>query len=109
MERGFKLTVGASIAISKLCPDGDISRIGEILEGKNYADTVQTSSAIIIALSEGYEKSKRYEDSTYKPNPLTMDDILSMPPDDFKELQLEAFKAFRADAKPSVELEKPKK
>ena len=30
-EYGFRLTVGASVQIAKLCPNGDLSRISEAI------------------------------------------------------------------------------
>ena len=39
-EVGFRFTVGASAKISDLCPDGDISRLGEMLEG-SYGKVVR--------------------------------------------------------------------
>ena len=34
-EYGFRLTVGASLQIAKLCPNGDLSRISEAI-GTQY-------------------------------------------------------------------------
>ena len=33
-ERGFSFTVGASVEIAEMCPDGDLTKIEKFLSGK---------------------------------------------------------------------------
>lgn len=105
---GFRFTVGASAKIADLCPDGDISRLGEVLGGQ-YGRVARDSAAVIAALSEGYEQSRRFEDAAYKPRPLTAEEILSLGMAEFAELQQAAMSAWGADAAPTVEVEPEKK
>lgn len=107
-EVGFRFTVGASAKIADLCPDGDIERLGELLNG-SYGQVSRDTSAIIVALSEGYEQAQRFEDPAYKPRPLSVEEIMSLRPAEFMELQQAAMAAWVEDKKTTVEVEPEKK
>lgn len=115
-EVGFRFTVGASAKISDLCPDGDISRLGEVLEGR-YGKVVRDTVAIIVALSEGYAAALAFETfgradiggDWRPPRPLTVDEVLSLRESEFIQLQQAALAAWTEDSKPTVEVEPEKK
>lgn len=107
-EVGFRFTVGASAKISDLCPDGDISRLGEVLEGQ-YGKVARDSAAIIATLSEGYEQACAFENPGYKPQPLTVEEVLTLRMGEFAQLQQAALAAWTEDSKPTVEVEPEKK
>lgn len=115
-EVGFRFTVGASAKISDLCPDGDISRLGEVLEG-GYGKVVRDTAAIIVAMSEGYAAALAFETfgradigGDWKPpRPLTVDEVLSLRNSEFVKLQQAALAAWMEDSKPTVEVEPEKK
>lgn len=115
-EVGFRFTVGASAKISDLCPDGDISRLGEVLEG-GYGKVVRDTAAIIVAMSEGYAAALAFETfgradigGDWKPpRPLTVDEVLSLRNGEFVKLQQAALAAWMEDSKPTVEVEPEKK
>ena len=102
-EYGFKLTVGASVQIARLCPEGDISRIAEAV-GKGYGEQAETMAKLVVALNGGYVAAEEFEGR--KANRLTLDNVLSLTPTIFTELSQEAFKAFLGDAKGEIEIEK---
>lgn len=107
-EVGFRFTVGASAKISDLCPDGDITRLGEVLDGQ-YGQITRDTAAILVALSEGYERARSFEVPGYKPDPLTADELFSLRPSEFNALQQAALTAWAEDSKPTVEVEPEKK
>ena len=107
-EVGFRFTVGASARIADLCPDGDIERLGELLNG-SYGKVSRDTAAIVVALSEGYEQAQRFEDLAYKPRPLSVEEIMSLRPTEFMELQQAALAAWVEDKKTTVEVEPEKK
>lgn len=107
-EVGFRFTVGASAKISDLCPDGDISRLGEVLEG-GYGKVARDSAAIIAALSEGHEQARSFERPGYKPQPLTVEEVMTLRMNEFSRLQQAALAAWMEDSKPTVEVEPEKK
>nr|DAI28341.1 MAG TPA: hypothetical protein [Caudoviricetes sp.] len=115
-EVGFRFTVGASAKISDLCPDGDISRLGEVLEG-GYGKVVRDTAAIIVAMSEGYAAALAFETfgradigGDWKPpRPLTVDEVMTLRMDEFARLQQAALAAWMEDSKPTVEVEPEKK
>lgn len=107
-EVGFRFTVGASAKISDLCPDGDITRLGEVLDGQ-YGQITRDTAAIMVALSEGYEQARSFEVPGYKPQPLTMEEVLTLRMGEFAQLQQAALTAWAEDSKPTVEVEPEKK
>lgn len=107
-ERGFLLTIGASAEISDLCPQGDLARLNEVFD-QPYAKQIRATAKLIAAMSRGYENQKRYEDPSYEPDALTVDEILALDTATFQELTHAAMEQFRADQKPTVEVEPGKK
>lgn len=107
-ERGFLLTIGASAEISDLCPQGDLSRLGEVFS-QSYAKQIRVTAKLIAAMSRGYENQKHYEDPSYEADPLTVDEIMTLDTNTFQELTHEVMQKFGADQKPTVEVEDKKK
>lgn len=85
-EVQFKATVGALINISELCPEGDVNRVAELVNGMN-ATTLRMSVKLIMYLSAGT---------------LTEDELMNMDVNELQALLDEAFKAFRADQEGKV-------
>lgn len=112
-EVNFALTVGSSTEISELCPDGNIERVGELFETSAYGKQVRSIAKLVCALSRGYETAKKYEEKAngvdYAPNPLTIEELTTLTPDDFNAVALEAFACLSKDRKTTVETEQPKK
>ena len=107
-ERGFLLTIGASAEISDLCPQGDLSRLGEVFS-QSYAKQIRVTAKLIAAMSRGYENQRHYEDPSYEADPLTVDEIMTLDTNTFQELTHEVMQKFGVDQKPTVEVEDKKK
>ena len=105
-EYGFRLTVGASIQIAKLCPDGDIARIAEAVGGQ-YGQQADAMAKMIEALSNGYAAAEEFEGRNA--SRLSYNDLMSMSPSIFSEISAEAFKAFGVDVKGEIEVKPEKK
>ena len=106
-ERHFLLTVGAASEIASLCPDGDISRIGEIM-GASYDKSMVSIAKVIVALNKGYEQRQRFEGGETH-DPLTVDMLMALDIADLTRLQNEALKAFSRDSKQSIKTQSKKK
>ena len=107
-DYGFALTVGASAKIADLCPDGDLTRIAEVLEG-SYSKTVNFTASFIEAMAKGFDDARRYAGEEITHKPLTADMVLALPSDVFKEVQDAALASFRGDTETTVEVAPPKK
>lgn len=105
-EYGFRLTVGASIEIARLCPDGDLARIGEAV-GKGYGEQATTMAKVIVALNHGYVASEEF--SGRNAHSLTVENVLSLSPVVFADLSAEALRAFIGDVEGELEVETEKK
>ena len=76
-EVGFMLKVGASAEIAKLCPNNDISRLGELF-GDDYVASIDIVSKIVVALNKGFEMAKSFEEQGYQPKPLTHEELMTL-------------------------------
>lgn len=108
-ERGFALTIGATIEIAEFCPNGDISRIADAITKGGYARQMTNICKLIVALNKGYEERKAFEGPGYVPDPLTERDVRALTTADLTELQAEAMAAFGRDAETTVETKPSKK
>lgn len=90
----FRRTVGATCKIAEACPDGDIQRIGEMVDANNLAKSQKFIAIFICAMNEGYEKTKAISDPTYTPNPVTFDEIMCLDQDELTTLIDEAMATF---------------
>lgn len=107
-EVGFRRTVFASCAIAKRCPNGDLSRMAEIMSG-DYANAMENAAIMAVALSEGYEKAKKFSDPSYVPHPLTMDEVMLLDIDEFTALMNEVTACFQKDGQTTVQAAPEKK
>lgn len=96
-EIRFKKTVKGTSDIAKICPNGDLKQIGALFESENTAVMQDAMATFIVAMSEGYEYSRAFEED-YEPRPLTMREVQYLDHDKFLPLFQEAVEAFKADA-----------
>lgn len=108
-ERGFALTIGATIEIAEFCPNGDISKIGDAITRGGYARQMTNICKLIVALNRGYEEKRAFEEAGYVPEPLTEQEVRSLTTTDLTILQNEAMAAFGRDAETTVHTKPPKK
>lgn len=106
-EIKFLRTVQAACEIADICPKGDMANLGKLFEGTTK-NRITNMANIIHFLNEGYEEAKAFEEEGYKPNPISVKEIMLLDEDTFNNLFVEATDAFYAD-KQTVEVEEPKK
>lgn len=106
-EIKFRRTVLANCEIAEKCPDGDINRFNELLEG-SYAVAQKAAALFMAAMSKGYEMEQKFIDPAYIERPLTEAECLLLDNDDFNNLFAEAMAVFSDDGKVTVETEEPK-
>ena len=106
-EVTFALTVGASAEIAKLCPGGDLRKVGDMLGDANYGESVDFVAQFVEILSRWGAKMKKWEGENY--DTLSLDEILSLSPTDFTALQIEAMNAFGNDGASEIEAESDQK
>lgn len=97
----FKFTVGASFAISDMCPDGKLDNIGALFEG-SYRKAAENEHKFILALNKGYVDSMKYADPKFDEEPLKEEEILLLDQQEYKQLSDEAFSAYMGDSKREI-------
>lgn len=107
-EIKFLRTVKATSDIAKMCPDGNIERLGELLGG-DLSTTLETGAKIIHYLNEGYEMNKHFMDKSYQPQILDVDEIMYLDDVTFTELMKSAMAGIGNGAETTIEIEPTKK
>ena len=107
-EIKFLKTVGAVCEISEHCPGKDLKNITSLWKDGTQAEATNNFAIIISALNKGYEFAQKWEDPEYKPNPITIEELMSLNYDVFMSLFTEATIAFYGDEQ-TVEVEESKK
>lgn len=108
-EYGFALTVGASAQISKLCPEGDLSRLGEVLSGSVFAETAEAGAAIVVAMANAYDQMQKFSGNAVEHPPLTTEMLFALPQNEYMAVLNSAMSAFGSDTAVTVEVEPSKK
>lgn len=107
-EYGFMLTIGATAKIADLCPDGDLNRMGEVLDGKT-SDTINFTASFICAMAAGFDDARRFAGEEITHRPLTVEMVKALPGNVFNEVQSAALSAFKGDMEATVEVAPSKK
>lgn len=103
-------TVGAEVEIGDMCPDGNLKNLSDWLFKQSVTSrAIRNMAKFIVALSRAGESYLNYNNPEHIPEPLTVDEILSLPPDEFYALRDAAMTAFMNGGKTTVEVETPKK
>lgn len=107
-EIGFRRTVLANTRIAEMCPNHDINRINEIFKSKDAALQINFAVNFVLAMNEGYEKARKFNDPEYTPVPLTREELELCDVGVLNTLFETAADAFRVDGKVTVETEPTK-
>lgn len=103
---GFKLTTGASAEIANLCPDRDISKVGDLLSGA-YADSIINCEKFARILNKWYVRCEKFEGR--EADLLEEGECLTLDPSTYQELIQEAMNSFANDSKTEVKSKPVKK
>ena len=106
-EVRFRRTVLGNCEIAEVCPGKDISRFGEVVQ-EGYSSAQKAAAVFVVAMSKGWEMNQKYENPGYEMRPLTTEEVMLLGDEEFAALFQEAFDAFGADGKTTVEAEEPK-
>lgn len=107
---GFAFTIRAQQRIAEMCPGQDLNRLNEVFgDGTATVSNMENAAKLCVILSEGYEARACFEDLDHKYAPLTMDIVMSLDIEEFKQLQLEAQSCYKQDRAPKVDVEPQKK
>ena len=105
-EIRFRRTVGATCDIADLCPDKDISRIGEVMNGGTTRSQFRFIYNFIMALNKGYEDAEQFKNKDHVKQVITFEELSTLDTDEAMALFKEAMEVFNGDGKTTVETEK---
>ena len=101
-EVGFAMTVGASLEISKLCPDNDITKIDAVL-GSDYVKNLETTVEMFLIMNRAFVAVEKMEGR--EADEITREEILTLSPRKLNEVTKQMMEAFKNDSKGEVEVE----
>lgn len=101
-EINFAFTVGAAKELSELCPDKDLSRLGEA-SGESFSDRLSFTENLILILNKAFCAIKTFEGETVAP--VTREELDTLSPQAMMELGAEAMSAFQKDSKGEIDVE----
>lgn len=107
-EIKFLRTVKATSDIASICPDQDIERIGELFSGA-LPKTLETGAKIIHFLNEGYEMNKHFQEPSYEPNILSVEEIMYLDDQTFTKLMQSAMEGMSNGTETTIQLKESKK
>lgn len=99
----FAMTVGASLEIAKLCPDGDLQRVAEIFGSDNYIKTVEISIKLMKVMNEAYVGIEKLNGRNA--DALTEEELLLLTPAEMSSATEELLSVFKSDTKGEIEVE----
>lgn len=108
-ECGFRFTVRASLELAELCPEKDLSRVGELLDGKPYSEIVEVIMKMAIIFNKADEEAIAFAGGGKPGKIITQEEMLVMTSEEFATLQNEVLKAYGVDSARTVEVEPSKK
>lgn len=108
-ECGFRFTIGASLELAELCPGKDLSKFGELLNGKSYSEFVDVIMKMAIIFNKADEEAKVFYGEGKPVEPITKEEMLYLTNKEFMDMQKEIFDAYGIDTKRTVEVEPSKK
>lgn len=106
-EVKFLRTVKTACELAKMCPGGDLANLDALFTG-NVAEINENGAKIIHLMAEGYEMNKHFDDPSYKPNPISAEEVMYLDDETYVALFNEMMEAFTGD-KVTVETETAKK
>lgn len=108
-EVGLRFTSGASAEIAKLCPNNDIGRMDELFaDTSNVPKMLDLIASMAAALNKGYELNKKYEQPGYEPNPISVEELMTLDMDELLKLEEDIISVMGTQSKGEIETETPK-
>ena len=104
----FRRSVQANCEIADICPNKDINKFNELING-NYPTAQKAAATFIVALNRAHEDYANYIDPAHEPDPVSIREIMMLDNEQFNDLFMEALKVFADDGKTTVETEPLKK
>lgn len=104
----FERTVWAEKQLSNLCPNNDIKRLNDILQGDNTTKQFEMMQDMVIIMHQAYERKQKFLNSEFEPIEVTREFLDCLNEEELSNLALRAFGDFKEDGKTLIEAE-PKK
>ena len=98
-------TVGASAEIAEICPNGDLNKLADVLQSKNYAEVVNAINSIAIILNKYANIYITVFERTEEKNILEKDILSLIGIQDYNKLSTIVLQTIADGSKTTVEIE----
>lgn len=113
-EYGFRFTVGASIKIAKLCPEGKLENFDAMLNAPT-SEVLEFVAKVAVAMNEGYRMQKAFAADVTAPDfdaagpALTEEMVMSLDANQMEEMAESLISMQKKDSKTTVGVAPAKK
>ena len=97
----FRRSVRATADLAEICPNKDIAKIGELMNG-GTGQQLATGAVLIHVLNAAYESHRAMTEPGYEPRAITVDEIMDLDETEYMTLMTEALAVFRADGQQDI-------
>ncbi len=106
-ERKFMFTVSVALELAKICPEGNLERLGEVLSG-DFTQSLPNIARFIVAMNMGYENAKKFEDPDHVVDVITYEEVLNTDFSVIMNVLDVAMAAYEGDSKREIKTEAAK-
>lgn len=100
-EYGFAATLGAIFELKKLCPDGNINRLGEYVGNEDYETAIRHQMEMIRIFNDWYVKKEQFEGREAAQIDTSIFEMLEI--EEYREVWAAVLKTYANDGKPTIE------
>jgi len=100
-EIGFRRSVRATADLAEICPNKDITKLGELMNG-GTGQQLATGAVLIHVLNDAYVRHERLEHPDADLKAITVDEIMDLDEETYMQLLAEAMLTFKVDGKTEV-------
>lgn len=102
-EVRFRRTVKTNCLLAEQSPNKDITRYSELWTDASFSDGQLAAAFFIFAMSDGYESWRSFKESGYVPQPISVEELMTLDESEFSALLGEAISAYNSDGKITVQ------
>lgn len=98
-------TVNANMEIARLCPNKNMKRFGEIVNGEDSEKSFESMIQIIMICNKAAEEFEHFKDPTYEMQPVTREELCFLTEEQLGALCVRALDQIKKDGETTIEIE----
>lgn len=107
-ERKFMFTVQVALELAKICPEGNLERLGDVISNGDYTQSLPNIARFIVAMNMGYENAKKFENPNHEVDVITYEEVLNTDFNVVMQILDVAMAAYQNDSKREIKTQAAK-